>query len=104
MQKIIEAQHGNPDVHSETLELAEHSKDILADKSGKVSEIDMKALNLLARTLGAPLDLEAGVYLHYKLGEQVKKGERLFTIYADEESKIDLASEFLKEKNIYIIK
>lgn len=104
MQKIIEAQHGNPDVHSETLELAEHSKDILADKSGKVSEIDMKVLNLLARTLGAPLDLEAGVYLHYKLGEQVKKGERLFTIYADEESKIDLASEFLKEKNIYIIK
>lgn len=59
MQKIIAAQHGDPKVKSETLGLATHTKDIFADQSGKVSEIDMKALNLLARTLGAPLDLEA---------------------------------------------
>ena len=73
MQKIIAAQHGNPNVHSEKLRLAKHNKDILATKTGKVSEIDMKELNLLARTLGAPLDLEAGVYLHHKLDASVKK-------------------------------
>lgn len=104
MQKIISAQHGNPDVDSEKLRLGKYSKDILASENGKVKTIDMKALNLLARTLGAPLDLEAGVYLHHKLGEQVKKWEKLFTIYADEESKIDLALEFLKEKDIYSIR
>ncbi|MCX6824174.1 MAG: thymidine phosphorylase [candidate division SR1 bacterium] len=104
MQKIISAQHGNPDVHSEKLKLAEHTKDIFATKNGKVVDIDMKTLNLLARTLGAPLDLKAGVYLYQKLGGQVKKGEKLFAIYADEKSKIDLAREFLKEKNIYTIK
>ncbi|MEI7564041.1 MAG: thymidine phosphorylase, partial [bacterium] len=97
-------QHGNPDVRSEKLKLAEHTKDILATKNGKVADIDMKALNLLARTLGAPLDLKAGVYLYQKLGGQVKKGEKLFAIYADEESKIDLAREFLEEKHIYTIK
>jgi thymidine phosphorylase len=60
MQKIISAQHGkDPHIKSESLELAEHSKDIVADKTGKVKDIDMKALNLLARTLGAPLDLKA---------------------------------------------
>lgn len=73
MKKIISAQRGNPDVHSETLELAAHSKDILVPKTGKVSGIDMKVLNVLARTLGAPLDLKAGVYLHHKLGAPVKK-------------------------------
>ena len=73
MQKIILAQHGNPDVHSEKLVLGKCTKDIFADKSGKVVEIDMKNINLLARALGAPLDLEAGAYLHHKLGSQVKK-------------------------------
>ena len=73
MQKIISAQHGDPDVHSETLLLGRCTKDILADKNGKVTEIDMKVLNLLARTLGAPIDLKAGVYLYHKLGAPVKK-------------------------------
>lgn len=73
MKKIISAQHGDPHVVSEKLVLAEHSKDILVPKTGKVVDIDMKVLNVLARTLGAPLDLKAGVYLHHKLGAQVKK-------------------------------
>lgn len=105
MQKMIEAQHGkNPHIKSEELELAEYSKDILVHKTGTVREIDMKALNILARTLGAPLDLKAGVFLHHKLGAAVKKWEKLFTIYADEASKIDLAIQFLQEKSIYEIK
>ena len=103
MQRIISAQHGNPNITPEKLTLANCTKDILATKNGKVKNIDMKTLNLLARTLGAPLDLTAGVYLHYKLGESVKKGTPVFTLYADEPSKIDLAMEFLKEKTLYII-
>lgn len=103
MQRIIVAQRGDPDVYAETLALAKYSKGILSKKSGKVTQIDMKALNLLTRTLGAPLDLDAGVYLHHKLDAQVKKWETLFTIYADEENKIDLAMEFLKEKDIFKI-
>ena len=104
MQKIIAAQHGNPNIHSETLALAAHTKDIFADRSWIIKEIDMKELNLLARTLGAPLDLKAGIYLHHKLGAQVKKWEKLFTIYADEKTKIDLTIDFLAEKKIYEIR
>lgn len=59
MQRIIKAQRGNPDVYSEKLALGRYTKDILVPKNGKVCAIDMKALNLLARTLGAPLDLKA---------------------------------------------
>jgi len=74
MQRIIVAQHGkNPHIKSEELELAPKSKDIISKKDGKVSVIDMKVVNVAARTLGSPLDLHAGIYLHHKLGEQVKK-------------------------------
>ena len=59
MQKIISAQHGDPKVLSEKLKLAKIQKDIVAEKSGKVKEIDMKVVNVTARTLGSPLDLQA---------------------------------------------
>lgn len=103
MQKIISAQHGDPKVHSETLALAKIQKDVVAEKSGKVKNIDMKVVNMTARTLGSPLDLQAGLYLHKKLGETVKKGEVIFTMYANDESKIRLAKEVLDEKKMYII-
>lgn len=105
MQRIIKAQRGkNPNIKSEELELAPTSKEILAKKDGKVTAIDMKVLNVAARTLGSPLDLHAGVYLHHKLGEKVKKWYPLFTLYANDESKINLTLDFLKDKEMYTIK
>ena len=103
MQKIISAQHGNPKVHSEKLALAKIQKDVHAEKSGKVKYIDMKVVNVAARTLGSPLDLQAWLYLHKKLGDKVKKGEMIYTMYANDESKIRLAKEFLDEKKMYEI-
>ncbi len=105
MQRIIKAQHGkNPNIKSEELALAPKTKDILAKKDGTVSVIDMKILNIAARTLGSPVDLHAGIYLHHKLGEKVKKWEPLFTLYANDESKIALTLDFLKDKEMYGIK
>ena len=63
----------------------------------------MKIVNVTARTLGSPLDLQAGLYLHKKLGETVKKGEPIFTMYANDSSKIRLTREFLDEKKMYLI-
>lgn len=59
MQKIIIAQHGNPNITSEDLKLAKIRHDIHAETSGKVKNIDMKMVNTVARTLGSPLDLQA---------------------------------------------
>ena len=104
MQKIITAQHGDPKVVSEDLKLAKIQRNIVAEKSGKVKDIDMKVVNVVARTLGSPLDLQAGLYLHKKLGDSVKKGEIIYTLYANDENKIRLAKEFLDEKKMYGIK
>jgi thymidine phosphorylase len=68
-----------------------------------VKYIDMKVVNVAARTLGSPLDLQAWLYLHKKLGDKVKKGEMIYTMYANDESKIRLAKEFLDEKKMYEI-
>lgn len=73
MQKIISAQGGNPQVKSEELKLAKIHKDILAEKTGKVTNIDMKRVNVVTRMLGSPIDLQVGLYLHKKLGDKVKK-------------------------------
>ena len=103
MQKIIGAQHGDPKVLSETLKLAKIQKNIVAEKSGTVKNIDMKIVNVATRTLGSPLDLQAWLYLHKKLGDSVKKGEVMYTMYANDESKIRLTKEFLDEKKMYNI-
>jgi len=60
MQEIIKGQNGkNPNIKSEQLELAKVRKEIKAEKDGRVKSIDMKVLNVVARTLGAPIDLKA---------------------------------------------
>ena len=63
----------------------------------------MKVVNVVARTLGSPLDLQAGLYLHKKLGDAVKKGDIIYTMYANDEGKISLAKEFLDDKKMYEI-
>ena len=63
----------------------------------------MKVVNIAARTLGSPLDLQAGLYLHKKLGDTVKKGEVLYTMYANDHNKINLTEELLNEQKMYLI-
>jgi thymidine phosphorylase len=63
----------------------------------------MKLVNLIARTLGAPLDLKAGIYLYKKLGDSVKKGEAIYTMYASDDTKINLAKAALAKNKMYTI-
>lgn len=55
MQEIIEAQGGEkPDINSEELSLGSETFGYTAPTEGELTGIDMKYLNMLARTLGAP--------------------------------------------------
>lgn len=105
MQKIIKAQNGkNPDQKSEELKLAKNKKEILVEKSWTVKNIDMKFLNDVCRTLWAPLDLKAGIYLDNKVWDKVKKWDVLCTFYSDDELKIKLALKMMKKRSFYEIK
>lgn len=79
MNALIEAQGKN----TESLSLGHLQKDILADEAGVVTAIDNLKTASIARLAGAPMDKGSGVYLHKKVGDKVKLGEPLYTIYAE---------------------
>lgn len=104
MQALIQDQKANiKELNAEKIVLAPHQISCKALKSGKISSIDMRHLNTVARALGAPIDAQAGLILHVRLGKQVKKGDPIFTLYSNSLNKIKITKELLKEKNIYQI-
>ncbi len=91
LMEIIEAQGGNPAVKSEEIEIGEKCEDILAPAGGYVVAFFNKRLVELARMAGAPADKLAGVIIHRKMGEMVKKGEPLITICSSSDWQLESA-------------
>jgi AMP phosphorylase len=104
MQQIIKAQGGNELIDSESITLGAHKKYYNAKKSGKIVFTDNKGINYICRILGAPSEKLAGIYLNKEYGVMVKKGERLFTLYAANQERLKLAAEALQKLKIFKIK
>lgn len=62
--------------------LGQLTRDITAEASGVVEEIDGAILNRVAMTAGAPLEKGAGIDLFKKVGDTVEQGEVLYRIYS----------------------
>jgi len=90
MREIARAQGARP--HPPPLGELHHP--IRAARGGVVTGIDNLHLAHIARLAGAPLDKGAGVDLHRKLGEPVKRGEALYTIHAAHPSEFRFACEY----------
>ena len=103
MQEIIKAQNWNPNVNSEDLKLGIFTKEVLANKDGKITKVDLHNVNHIARRLGCPAIDEAWIYLSKRLWDKVKKWDVLFTMYATAENKIDLALQQNEEEPAMII-
>jgi putative thymidine phosphorylase len=99
--QIIKAQKGN----IKHVELGKFRKDIFANSSGKISEIDNIKTNLLARMAGCPVDKYSGLYIYHHVGSKIKKGDKILTIYSESKPRIKEALMYYnKEKPIKIIK
>ncbi len=83
LKEIIEAQGGNPNVTHTDIKPGEHRAELAAPADGYVIEFHNKRIVEIARLAGAPTDNGAGVWIHKKKGEIVKRGEPLITIFAD---------------------
>lgn len=70
---------------------------IKSSKKGKVASIDNEAVTRIARVAGAPQAQSAGIYLHKHVGDSVKKGEKLLTVYASCGEKLQYAKEVCKQ-------
>jgi len=103
MQEIIKAQGGNYDIDPNDMVLAAHKRYYTAEKSGRISFTDNKVINTIARILGAPRDQLAGIYLNKEYDDHVKKGERLFTLYARTQERLRLADKALDKMSIFKI-
>lgn len=77
---------------------------VRSGKSGIVKRIDNKIVAKIATTSGAPEDKGAGMYLHKKVGDTVKKGEVLYTVYAYSKFKLQLAKTFIQDGTGYEIR
>ncbi|MCD6115052.1 thymidine phosphorylase [bacterium] len=102
-QEIVAAQGGKKNISSEDIRLSDKKYDVKSPKSGRIKLIHNKNLIEICRILGAPYIKEAGIYLHKKTGEKVKRGEALFTLYAGSPLRLELALKALKKKNPYLI-
>ncbi len=102
-REIIEVQGGDPSVTSESVHVGDKVATVLSPLDGYIQEISNKRMVVVCRLAGAPHDKGAGIMIHKKKGEYVKKGDGLFTIYADKEWKLDTAiKESLREPIMYV--
>ena len=90
-KEIIEAQGGNFTDLDIKLKKAKFSSDIISSKNGKIKEIDNKKISLIAKTAGCPADKSSGVYLYKHVGDKIRKGEKIITIYSGSSSELDYA-------------
>ncbi len=72
-------------------------------KMGHVKEINNTIIAKIARIAGAPVDKGAGTYLSKRVHDIVKEKDLLYTVYAENKAKLDLAIEYLKQNNGFLI-
>lgn len=84
----------NPDLFSK----AKFEHEVKAEKSGYISGIDAEKLGYASMILGAgratkedSIDYSVGLELHKKVGDQVNIGDKIVTIHANDDSKINEA-------------
>lgn len=99
-KKMITAQRGDPDA---SLPVAKESEVIYAQADGVLTQLDALQVGHAAWRLGAgrarkedPVQAGAGVRMHAKPGDTVRRGQPLMTLLTDTPEKFDRAKESLE--------
>lgn len=97
---IIKAQRGS----IKHLDTGKYIHEIRAKSSGVIKEINNITTNLLGRVVGCPVDVASGLYLHVHVGDKVKKGDKLITLYAESKPRLKEAIKYYKREKPISIK
>ena len=91
--QMVRAQGGDPEA---PLPVAAHRREVRAEAAGIVTDLDAYSIGVAAWRLGAgrarkedAVSAGAGVVWHVREGDDVKAGDLLFELFADEESRFD---------------
>jgi AMP phosphorylase len=96
-RQIIEAQGGNPSIKPDDIPVGPKHAAVHSEQAGKVLYLSTDSIVRVARLAGAPKEKGAGVVLHAKLGESVRKDGVLFEVYAEKASKLEAALELANQ-------
>lgn len=101
--QMIKAQ-GGFEMMPDHLKLGDYTHTIYAKKKGRVKKLSNHKVMRIARLAGTPRDKGAGIYLYRHKGDNVEKGEKLFTIYAHNKEKLKFALDYHKTNGCYTVK
>lgn len=97
--QMISAQGGDPFA---PLPVAQHTHQVLAEADGYLSELDALSVGVASWRLGAgraskdeQVQAEAGIELHAKIGDPVRKGQPLMTLHTQTPARFERALEAL---------
>lgn len=101
LRQLIGCQGGNPDVTEDYSLFAQPGRqvDIIADTDGYVTAIQARTIGLASQNAGAgraqkedPIDLSAGICLKKKVGDPVRAGDCLASVYGADGEKVRSAA------------
>lgn len=103
---MVKAQGGDENLllNTEKFKKADFEKEILADMDGFITFMDTEGCGIASSLLGAgretkesSIDYAAGIILHKKTGDEVKKGDTLATFFTEREELFIKAEEKFKQ-------
>lgn len=104
-RRMVTAQGGDPDA---ALPVARHTDVVTADADGVLTRMDAYAIAVAAWRLGAgrarkedPVDFAAGVELHVKPGDTVRRGDPVLTLHTSDAARFARAHEALADALAY---
>jgi len=100
MDEIIIAQGGQKDLKADEVILGAERYEFHAEKTGKVNLFYNTEINEICMALGAPHEKIAGIHFHVSYGSRVKKGDKIFTLYASSKDRMNLAVKALEKIKI----
>ena len=104
MKEIIKAQGGDPNVKISDIKVGKFQHKIRASRDGKIYNLNTAIIARIGRMAGAPLDKEAGVFIHHHQGDRVKKGEPIMTIYTKSKANMHFAKMTYKREGGIVIR
>lgn len=103
---MVKEQGGDDSVLRDYTKFAQapYKQEVLADKDGFVVKMNAEEVGVTSVVLGAgretkesDIDFSAGLVIHKKPGDEVKKGESLVTLYTSKESALKEAERMYRE-------
>jgi AMP phosphorylase len=97
-KEIIKAQGGTI-FKSQDVPKAKYITKIYSQEAGDVNNFDVSKITHLAKILGCPKNIEAGVVLLCEVGDSVQINDPIFEFHSNTEERITRAKEYFKENN-----